>query len=67
MNRWETVKEANVFQKNDRKGFAQNRFKREQFKQIAMRTPTDMVHQTYTYIKEKLSRTNDKGEVAYDR
>ena len=39
MNRWESVKQAQVFEKNHKKGFAQNRFKREQFKKIAMRTP----------------------------
>lgn len=67
MDRWESVKQAKVFQKNDRKGFAQDRFKREQFKQIAMRTPADIVRSTYSYIKELLTRTNDKGEVSYDR
>ena len=67
MDRWETVKDAQVFQRNDRKGFAQNRFKREQFKKIAMRTPANYVHQAYSNIKEMMSRTNDKGAVAYDR
>lgn len=67
MNRWESVKQAQVFQKNDRKGFAQNRFKREQFKQIAMRTPADIVRSTYARIKEMIPRTNDKGAIAYDR
>ena len=34
MDRWESVNKANVFNKNYKKGFAQNRFKREQFKNI---------------------------------
>lgn len=67
MDRWESVKQAQVFQKNDRKGFAQNRFRREQFKQIAMRTPADKVRSTYSHIKEMMIRTNDKGAIAYDR
>ena len=68
MDRWESVKDAQVFQKNDRKGFAQDRFKREQFKQIAIRTPSDIVHSTYAHIKEMMSRINDKGGlIAYDR
>lgn len=64
MDRWESVKQAQVFQENDRKGFAQNRFKREQFRQIAMRTPADRVHSAYNRIKKM---TKDKGAVAYDR
>lgn len=67
MERWESVKQAQVFQKNDTKGFAQNRFKREQFKQIAMRTPADIVRSIYAHIKEMRTRTNDKGASTYDR
>lgn len=67
MDRWESVKDAKVFQKNDRKGFSQQRFKREQFKQIAMRTPADIVHSAYAHIKEMMTRTNQKGGIAYDR
>lgn len=61
-DRWESVKNAQVFQKNDQKGFAQHRFKREQFKQITDRTPVDRVHLAYSnirMIKEKLV-TNDR-------
>ena len=65
MDRWESVKNAQVFQKNAQKGFAQNRFKREQFKQIADRTPTDRVHLVYTKIKEMI-KIKDKGEVCYE-
>ena len=67
MDRWESVKQADVFQNNDKKSFAQNRFKREQFKEIVMRTPSDLVRSAYTHIKEMLSRTNDKGDIVYDR
>lgn len=67
MERWQSVKDSQVFQKNDRKGFAQNRFKREQFRQIAMRTPADIVRSTYAHIKSMMSRSNDKGAIAYDR
>lgn len=67
MDRWQSVKDAKVFAKNSKKGFAQNRFKREQFKQIAVRTPVDRVKATYSRIKEMLPRTNEKGDLAYDR
>lgn len=67
MDRWQSVKDAPVFQKNERKGFAQNRFTREQFKGIAMRTPADIVHSAYTQIKEMMTRTNNRGEISYDR
>lgn len=67
MNRWESVKQADVFQNNHKKSFAQNRFKREQFKEIVMRTPSDLVHSAYTHIKEQLSKNHDKGDIVYDR
>ncbi len=67
LDRWESVKNAEVFQKNDRKGFSQNRFKREQFRQIALRTPSNIVSTMYTQFKEMISKTNDIGEFDYDR
>ena len=60
MDRWESVKDASVFQKNHKKGFAQNRFTREQFKHIAERTPPYMIHSAFSYIKGLL--TKDRGE-----
>lgn len=60
MNRWESVKQAQVFEKNHKKGFAQNRFKRDQFKKIAMRTPGTIVHSTYSYIKKQMLKINVK-------
>lgn len=67
MERWESVKDSKVFAKNSQKGFAQNRFQREQFKQINARTPYDRVKATYSHIKEMMTRTNEKGDIAYDR
>ena len=67
MDRWQSVKDSKVFEKNSQKGFAQNRFKREEFKQIAIRTPADRVKKAYTHIKEILARTNEKGDYTYDR
>lgn len=65
MERWESVKDAKVFSKNEKKGFAKERFKREQFKNIADRTPGEMVKQTYAHIKEIMNR--EKGDIAYGR
>ena len=67
MERWESVKDAQVFQKNESKGFAKNRFKKEQFRQIAMRTPYEMVRSTHNFIKEKLAITKEKGVIADGR
>ena len=66
MDRWQSVKDAKVFAKNNKKGFAQNRFKREQFKQIAIRTPADRVKLAYSRIRQIIARTNEKGDLAYD-
>lgn len=65
MDRWDSVKDAPVFHENYKKGFAKNRFNREQFKKIAMRTPADVVRSTYSYINEMI-KTNYKGDVGYD-
>lgn len=67
MDRWQSVKDSKVFAKNKNKNFAQNRFKRDQFKQIAIRTPADRVKNTFSHIKGLLPKTNDKGDFAYDR
>ena len=67
MERWESIKNAPVFQNNYKKGFSQNRFKREELKQIAMRTPSERVHMAYSKIKEFITRTNNRGDVNYDR
>lgn len=67
MDRWQSVKNSKVFARNSKKGFAQNRFTREQFKQIATRTPADRINATFARIKEMMLRTNDKGDQAYDR
>lgn len=66
MDRWKSVKDAQIFLKNDRK-FSPNRFKREQFNQIATRTSADLVHSAYSHIKKMMTRTNDKGAMTYDR
>lgn len=67
MNRWQSVKDAKVFAKNSKKGFAQDRFKREQFKNIAVRTPANRIKTAYSRIKGMMSKTNEKGDYAYDR
>ena len=67
MERWNSVRNDSVYRNNNRKGFAQNRFKREEFKNIYQRTPSDLVHQAYLYIKSRLVKTNEKKEIQYDR
>lgn len=69
MDRWQSVKDAQVFNKNSKKGFAQNRFKREEFKQIAIRTPVDRVKSIYQKIKGMITmtKTKENGELNYDR
>lgn len=67
IDRWQSVKDSKVFSKNSRKGFAQNRFTRDQFKQMATRTPANRVKTSFAHIKEMMSRSNNKGDLAYDR
>lgn len=67
MERWESVKGAQVFEKNNSKGFAKNRFQKEQFKEIAARTPYEMVYSAHNYIRGVLSNTRNKGAIADGR
>lgn len=67
MERWRSVKDSHVFQKNDKKGFAQNRFKREEFKNIASRTPSSSVHSIYSHIKGLIEKQRSKGVANYGR
>ena len=67
MERWESVKTAEVFKHNSKKGFAQNRFTREQFANIAVRTPADRIRTSYNKMKEMMNPKKDRGELAYER
>ena len=66
MDRWQSVKDASVFSKNTKKGFAQNRFTREQFKNIATRTPADRIKHAFNFIKQKMLKTKEYEEMIYD-
>src|SRR5574344_1662193 len=61
MDRWQSVKDSKVFEKNDKKDFAKNRFKKEQFENIASRTPTNLVRSTYEKIKNMMDKTKEKN------
>lgn len=71
MDRWRSCKDNIVYAKNDKKGFAQNRFKREQFKNIAYRTPLSKIKEVYEKIKSSLTLDKSvepsKGDLEYDR
>lgn len=67
MDRWKSVKDAKVFARNEQKGFAQGRFKREQFTRIAQRTPGILVKQMYGQINQILSKTKEEGDKENDR
>lgn len=68
MERWESVKDAQVFSKNSSKCFAKNRFKKEEFKKIEQRTPLKRVRKAYDNIKQILrTPTKEHGEVEYGR
>lgn len=59
IKRWSSVKDAEVFKNNHKKDFAQGRFNRENFAQIAQRTPAQKIQNALKNIekvlREKLS------------
>lgn len=69
--RWESVKDAEVFIDNEQKGFAPNRFQREEFQQIAKRTPVTMVKVAFaklkTMIQERTRNNLENGQLGSER
>ena len=61
MERWESVKDAPVFTNNE-KDFLQGRFKREEFKTIAKRTPAALAKEAYGKLKEMATKNKSRGE-----
>lgn len=59
-DRWESVKDAPVFTRNQSQ-FAQT-FKRDEFKQIAKRTPVTMVKDAFSRMKEMVVQQKDTKE-----
>lgn len=68
-NRWKSVKDAPVFAQNTKKGFAKDRFVREDIKQVAEKTPLSKLQEAMTSIKEKIKqRENSKdADIAYEK
>lgn len=70
MQRWVSVHNDPVFDRNEHKGFAKNRFKREDFKKVAYTTPISLVKQALKKINELKSPSKtyeNKGDIDYDR
>lgn len=61
LDRWESVKDAKVFSKNARKGFATT-FKREEFKDIATRTKGSKIRATFNKIKYFVYTKDERGD-----
>ena len=53
--------------KNYKKNFAQNRFQRQEFKEIYEKTPDIFIKKALSYIESILTPTKETGEIGYDR
>lgn len=58
MERWETVKDAPVFSKNTKKGFAKGKFNRQDYKQVCDKVPITKLNQAKQYIQGILKNLN---------
>lgn len=65
--RWQSVKDATVFVKNQG-DFLQGTFKRDEFKAIAKRTPATLAKEAFCKLKQmaRESREETKGRETYD-
>lgn len=61
LHRWESVKDAKVFSKNGKKGFATT-FKREEFKDIATKIKGSKIRTTFNKIKDFVYTKDERGE-----
>lgn len=61
LDRWKSVKDAKVFSKNSKKGFATT-FKREEFKNIATRTRKSKIREVFNKIKDFVYSKDKRGE-----
>ena len=61
LDRWKSVKDAKVFSKNNKKGFATT-FKREEFKDIAIRTKGSKIRATFSKIKDFVYTRDERGD-----
>ena len=59
--RWQSVKNAKVFEKNDKKGFAKNRFTKEDYKEVEEKTPVTEMKKVYEKLKQ-LVKYKEKDE-----
>lgn len=65
LNRWESVKDATVYSKNSKKGFATT-FKREEFTEIANRTLGSKTREAFNKIKQFIRTKDERGEKIED-
>lgn len=66
MQRYLSVKSAPVFAKNHKKGFAKNRFQREEFKTIYDRTSQSQINDAFLQIRKTLEKSKE-GDIEYAR
>ena len=59
--RWQSVKNAKVFEKNDKKGFAKNRFTKEDYKEVEEKTSVTEMKKVYEKLKQ-LVKHKEKDE-----
>lgn len=56
--RWESVKDAPVFNKNSKKGFAKVKFNRQDYKQISSKVPITKLNEAKYYVQDMLNNLN---------
>lgn len=68
-SRWASVKDAPIFAENAKRGFAKNRFVRNDMKQVAEKMPFSKLQDAMMYMKQKVKlKENDKNiGIAYER
>lgn len=65
--RWESVKDAKIFQKNSKKNFAQNRFNRDEFRRNAENVPKKNIEKALSTIKNIMNKEKTQGEAIDER
>ena len=63
MDRWDSVREADIYKEADKRRIFPETFKKDEFKDLIVR---GRITQVYNMIKEALTNTKEKGEMSGD-
>ena len=66
MDRWESVKDSEIFKDANKRRIFPETFKKDDFKDLSRKVARGRITQVYNMIKDVLTNTKEKGEMSGD-